>query len=88
MRENATSLAVNAYLRSSGDDARIQALEALALSLQARSLWKPTIRSYRAALAIREDARLAPTTTVSSTNTAFASSSIRSIPMRPSPVSA
>ena len=58
MREAATAMAVNAYLRSAGDDGRIQSLETLAISLKARQLWKPAIRSYRAALAIREDARL------------------------------
>ncbi|PTW61338.1 hypothetical protein C8N35_10247 [Breoghania corrubedonensis] len=58
MRETATAAAVNAYLSSADDDTRIQSLEALAVSLKARQLWKPAIRSYRAALAIREDARL------------------------------
>ncbi|MEI2387729.1 alpha-2-macroglobulin family protein [Breoghania sp. JC706] len=58
MQETATAMAVNAYLHSADDDARIQALEALAVSAKARQLWKPAIRSYRAALAIREDTRL------------------------------
>ncbi|WP_321503157.1 alpha-2-macroglobulin family protein [Breoghania sp.] len=58
MREAATASAVNAYIRAVDDDQRIRALEAMAVSLKARQLWKPAIRSYRAALAIRENARL------------------------------
>ncbi len=58
MQETATASSINAYIRATDDDQRIRALEAMAISLKARQLWKPAIRSYRAALAIREDSRL------------------------------
>lgn len=58
MREAGSAGAINAYLRAASEGERVRALELIARSFVPRQLWKPAIRSYRAALAIREDATL------------------------------
>ncbi|MEJ8474158.1 alpha-2-macroglobulin family protein [Roseibium algae] len=53
-QENATSSAINAYLRSSGQIDRARALDLIGTSLANRQQWKPAIKALRAALALDE----------------------------------
>ncbi|WP_041375997.1 alpha-2-macroglobulin family protein [Polymorphum gilvum] len=58
LRRDATSSAINAYLRSAGDGERVRSLGALASALSARQDWKPAIRALRAALALDDSPSL------------------------------
>lgn len=55
----ATSAAMNAFLRSADSDARATALGALAHAMEYRSMWRETIVTYRASLALVDDPELA-----------------------------
>ncbi len=52
------SVAVNYYLRARSGDQRALALHWMGRTLADRRIWKPAIRSYRASLALRENARV------------------------------
>ncbi len=56
IRTRATSAAINAYLRATNDSTRSSALVMLGDALQQRSVWRPAIKAYRAALEIQPDA--------------------------------
>ena len=58
MREEATAAAINAYLTATTIRERSAAMAIVARSLEARSAWRPSIRAYRATLALRDDAPL------------------------------
>ena len=58
MREEATAAAINAYLTAASIRERAAAMVIIARSLEERSAWQPSIRAYRAALALRDDASL------------------------------
>ncbi|MGH6926614.1 MAG: MG2 domain-containing protein [Propylenella sp.] len=53
--ENRTAGAVNAYLRAVTPEERARALAQLGWALADRYEWKPSIRAYRASLALAED---------------------------------
>jgi len=55
IREQATSAAINAYLRTNNDATRASALVVLGAALELRSLYRPAIKAYRASLAIDSD---------------------------------
>jgi uncharacterized protein YfaS (alpha-2-macroglobulin family) len=57
-QENATSAAINTYLRAVTEDERVWGLNLLGTSLSRRDMWKPAIKSLRAALALDNNSRL------------------------------
>lgn len=59
VRRQATSAALNAYLRSDDDASRAGALIVLADALEAREIWRPAIKALRASLALRDNPTVA-----------------------------
>ncbi|WP_425087559.1 MG2 domain-containing protein [Stappia sp.] len=54
VREDATAAAINAYLTAANADEQVAVLEILGASLVKRQLYKPAIKTWRAALALQE----------------------------------
>ncbi len=54
IRQQAASAAINAYLRSTDEATRADALAAIGASMEMRSAWRQSIRSYRASLVLAE----------------------------------
>ncbi|MEP3279346.1 MAG: alpha-2-macroglobulin family protein [Stappiaceae bacterium] len=58
MEQDAVSGAINAYLRSATKSEQLTALGLLGQGLAKRQIWKPAIKTYRAALAVEDDPNL------------------------------
>ncbi len=60
-KQDASSAAINAYLRSNNADERAAALELLGRTFSRREVWRPAIRTLRAALALVESSEVRAT---------------------------
>ncbi|PLX36686.1 MAG: alpha-2-macroglobulin [Hyphomicrobiales bacterium] len=60
-RQEAVTGSVNAYLRAGNSDEQVRALNLIGRAMAKRRSWRSAIRSYRASLALREDAGIRST---------------------------